>query len=156
MDRAAEIVAIFQQALDYAIDYGYLIISGDYGVKWSIDEMRWVWDPVQVDAPGCCALGAYMLKNQPPPHAMPCECSAVHLQDDLWEAARDALGVPRSWLGDFLNGFDGLPFSGECPDAYSAGTKLHDMYTPIDIEYLHIDNSVTLLPSDVEAQMLLA
>jgi hypothetical protein len=155
MERAAEFVAIFQQSLDRAIEYGYLIISGDYGVKWSADEARWVWDPGQVDAPGCCALGAYMLETQPPLHPSPCDCGRPHLPDDIWEAARDALGVPRTWLGDFLNGFDGESFSGDCPDAYGAGMKLREMYCPINADYLHLDSSVQLLPSDVEAQMLL-
>jgi len=142
--------ATIVEALNSAITAGFLLIRGDWGVKWDEDRALWVWDPEESRVPGCDLLGALLLTQptlDPALHRGDPDRAVRMLLDPSFygesEPDLDSLLSTEPYVvcRNLANGWDCEDYLGDSEEAYLLGQRLADIYRPCSTDIINSTNS---------------
>lgn len=166
MKSHAEIEALAIEALNAAVEEGFLLIRGEWGICWDSERRLWVGDSAVSQIAGCDIQGALCLRHQ--------EWSGAHYAEHRGDPVRAVYSViddtfypevfGRSledlmgskayvFARNLVNGWDGEGFLGENQEAYLLGQKLASVYLPVEVALTrNIHSEVRLVvPRDAES-----
>lgn len=141
------------EAMNSAVDRGFLLVCNEWGVKWNATTGLWTSDDENCSQPSCDVFGALLLLQ-------PALDSVVH-QGDPDRAARmlvDPGFYSRTVEPDLetllesnvyevcrniTNGWDNEEFLGGDEAAYETGVRLANMYRPLAADILELSRSET-------------
>lgn len=142
-----ELESMLVDAINAAIERGFLLISGADGVRWNTVTESWEWDPEQCNMQACDLWGAVLLST-PGAHT-------VH-RGDFHRAARCAVDVDfyltnpdpdietlldsdvYQLVQSVVNGWDTDEFVTGHPDAYMLGHRLANIYRPLSVDVFNL------------------
>lgn len=124
-----DIKKIIEESIQEVQSHEIVLVTGRWGVQWNVDKKKWEFeDPYSRQ---CCALGAVLLKHQPP-QLLPFS--------DPFDVAASFFDVNEDYICKLISGFDCPASALDCqllnddlPDPYKLGAELNEKFKPVEI-----------------------
>lgn len=150
MLKFEELESILVNAMNSAIEQGYLLICNDWGVRWDAGSSRWMADETSPTL--CCDIFGALLLAQPPLDANlhqgdPDRAARMVVEPDFYAGTTildlDALfdSAVYEMCRNISNGWDNEEFLGGDEAAYNLGQRLADIYRPLSADVFALSNS---------------
>lgn len=150
MRSVEELTDFIIEALNDAIDRGFMLIRGEWGVKWNEEQGEWAWDPEWCRIPGCDLVGAVLLRQPPIDRALhqgdPDRAMRLIVSPDFYsidiETTLEMLFESKAYqfVRNLVNGWDGESYAGDDEPSYELGAELGRIYRPMDIEVINLSS----------------
>ena len=151
MLKIEELESVLVNAMNAAIEQGYLLICNDWGVRWDAATSRWTADEASCPTLCCDIFGALLLAQPPLDPALhqgdPDRAARMVVEPDFYAgtACPDLDTLFESSVYELCrnisNGWDNEEFLGGDEGAYNLGQRLADIYRPLSADVFSLSYS---------------